>query len=97
MQDFATCDPLSPVRNHTISLKIWCGPMMRVRASRVENRRSEVSLPVGVRRGFRQVLSIRFALVLFPVPAHRTGTGRFPGSGSRKRLTLSPRFAIRWV
>ncbi len=29
-------------------------------------------------------------LVLFPVPAHRTRTGGFPASGSRKRLTHAP-------
>ena len=36
--------------------------------SRVENRRSDGSLPVGMRLGFHRVPSIRFDLVLFPVP-----------------------------
>src|ERR1039458_5462770 len=40
--------------------------------SRVENRRSNCSLPVDIRRGFRRATSVRFGLVLFPVPAHRT-------------------------
>ena len=47
-------------------------------ASRVENRRSNCSLPVVSRRGFRLVPSVRFGLVLFPVPAHRTGLAVFP-------------------
>jgi hypothetical protein len=47
-------------------------------ASRVENRRSNCSLPVDVGRGFRRVASVRFGLVLFPVPAHRTGLADFP-------------------
>src|ERR1700722_9348488 len=57
--------------------------------SRVENRRSNCSLPVVSRLGFRLVTSVRFGLVLFPVPAHRTGLADFPHP-SRKRLTLSP-------
>jgi hypothetical protein len=57
--------------------------------SRVENRRSDCSLPVDVRLGFR-LPSVRFDLVLFPVPAHRTRTGGFLASGSRKRLTHAP-------
>jgi hypothetical protein len=36
--------------------------------SRVENRRSNCSLPVVSRPGFRLVTSVRFGLVLFPVP-----------------------------
>src|SRR6202035_2757692 len=47
-------------------------------SSRVENRRSDCSLPVDIRRGFRRVTSVRFGLVLFPVPAHRTGQADFP-------------------
>jgi hypothetical protein len=35
--------------------------------SRVENRRSNCSLPVDSRLGFRRVTSVRFGLVLFPV------------------------------
>jgi hypothetical protein len=49
-----------------------------VMASRVENRRSDGSLPVDIRRGFRRATSVRFGLVLFPVPAHRTGQADFP-------------------
>src|ERR1700688_2045549 len=47
-------------------------------ASRVENRRSNCSLPVVSRLGFRLVTSVRFGLVLFPVPARRTGQADFP-------------------
>jgi TolB-like protein len=47
-------------------------------ASRVENRRSDCSLPVDIGRGFRRATSVRFGLVLFPVPAHRTGLADFP-------------------
>src|SRR5664280_2365157 len=46
--------------------------------SRVENRRSDCSLPVDIRRGFRRATSVRFGVVLFPVPAHRTGLADFP-------------------
>jgi hypothetical protein len=46
--------------------------------SRVENRRSDCSLPVDIRRSFRRATSVRFGLVLFPVPAHRTGQADFP-------------------
>jgi hypothetical protein len=46
--------------------------------SRVENRRSDCSLPVDTRLGFRLATSVRFGLVLFPVPAHRTGRTRAP-------------------
>ena len=42
-------------------------------ASRIENRRSDCSLPVNIRRGFRRAAAIRFGLALFPVPSHRTG------------------------
>src|SRR5438876_530149 len=44
---------------------------MSVMASRVENRRSNCSLPVDIRLGFRRATSVRFGLVLFPVPALR--------------------------
>jgi hypothetical protein len=47
-------------------------------ASRVENRRSNGSLPVVSRLGFRRATSVRFGLVLFPVPARRTGQADFP-------------------
>jgi len=47
-------------------------------ASRVENRRSDCSLPVDIRRSFRRATAVRFGLVLFPVPAHRTGQADFP-------------------
>ena len=40
-------------------------------ASRVENRRSGFSLPVASWGAFAWPASIRFGLVLFPVPAHR--------------------------
>jgi hypothetical protein len=47
------------------------------------------SLPVVIQRGFRLVTSVRFGLVLFPVPAHRTGRADFPhpalGESSRFR------------
>src|ERR1700674_4032744 len=46
--------------------------------SRVENRRSNCSLPVVSRLGFRRATSVRFGLVLFPVPARRTGQADFP-------------------
>src|ERR1700679_173617 len=42
-------------------------------ARRVENRRSDCSLPVDSRLGFRRITSVRFGLILFPVPARRTG------------------------
>src|SRR2546428_3178333 len=58
--------------------------------SRVENRRSNCSLPVDSGRGFRRVSAVRFGLVLFPVPAHRTGLADFPhpalGKGSFGQL-----------
>jgi hypothetical protein len=62
--------------------------MMSVMASRVENRRSGVSLPVAVG------LSFRFARLnpvwLSSVSCSRSSnrTGRFPASGSRKRHTM---------
>jgi hypothetical protein len=63
--------------------------ILSVIASRVENRRSNGSLPVDIRLGFRQVTSVRFGVVLFPVPAHRTGQADFPhpalGKDSRSR------------
>src|SRR5215468_4502012 len=43
-----------------------------------ENRRSNCSLPVDVWLGFRRATAVRFGLVLFPVPAHRTGQADFP-------------------
>jgi len=46
--------------------------------SRVENRRSDCSLPVDIWLGFRRATSVRFGLVLFPVPAHRTGQAELP-------------------
>ncbi len=46
--------------------------------SRVENRRSGFSLPVAADECFRIVASVRFGLVLFPVPAHRTGQADVP-------------------
>src|ERR1017187_7038918 len=52
--------------------------IVSVIASRVENRRSNVSLPVDTRRGFRRATAVRFGVVLFPVPAHRTGQADFP-------------------
>src|SRR6202521_1156897 len=54
------------------------GPVVGAIASRVENRRSNCSLPVVNRLGFRRATSVRFGLVLFPVPAHRTGQADFP-------------------
>src|SRR5713226_7309317 len=45
----------------------WAPFILRVMASRVENRRSNCSLPVVSRLGFRHVTSVRFGLVLFPV------------------------------
>src|SRR5690349_19061905 len=47
-------------------------------AGRVENRRSDFSLPVVSRLGFRAPPQSGFGLVLFPVPAHRTGLADFP-------------------
>src|SRR5258708_35615795 len=52
--------------------------VINVIASRVENRRSNGSLPVVSRLGFRRATAVRFGLVLFPVPAHRTGQADFP-------------------
>ena len=53
-------------------------PTLLEMESRVENRRSDCSLPVDIRRSFRRATSVRFGLVLFPVPAHRTGQADFP-------------------
>src|SRR5438034_7334445 len=64
-----------------------------VMASRVENRRSDCSLPVVIRRGFRRVTSVRFGLVLFPVPAHRTGLADFPHPALGKDSRFRPRKA----
>ena len=49
-------------------------------AARVESRTGAInfSLPVDIRRGFRRATSVRFGLVLFPVPARRTGQADFP-------------------
>ena len=59
--------------------------------SRVENRRSDGSLPVVIRQGFRLVTSVRFGLVLFPVPAHRTGLADFPHPALGKDSRFRPR------
>src|ERR1019366_4488983 len=74
----------SGLRGHRVSRKStyrgdWSRLLvMSVIASRVENRRSNVSLPVDTRRGFRRATAVRFGVVLFPVPAHRTGQADFP-------------------
>ena len=60
-------------------------------ASRVENRRSNCSLPVDIRLGFRRATSVRFGLVLFPVPAHRTGLADFPHPALGKDSRFRPR------
>ena len=60
-------------------------------ASRVENRRSNGSLPVDSRLGFRLITSVRFGLVLFPVPAHRTGLAVFPHPALGKDSRFRPR------
>jgi hypothetical protein len=60
-------------------------------ASRVGNRRSNCSLPVVSRLGFRLVTSVRFGLVLLPVPAHRTGLAVFPHPALGKDSRLRPR------
>ena len=62
-------------------------------ASRVENRRSDCSLPVDIRLGFRHSPSVRFDLVLFPVPAHRTGQADFPHPALGKDSRFCPRKA----
>jgi hypothetical protein len=59
--------------------------------SRVENRRRSFSLPVGSRLGFRLVTSVRFGVVLFPVPAHRTGLAVFPHPALGKDSCFRPR------
>src|ERR1700687_2612362 len=61
--------------------------------SRVENRRSDCSLPVVNRLGFRRATSVRFGLVLFPVPAHRTGLADFPHPALGKDSRFRPRKA----
>jgi hypothetical protein len=61
--------------------------------SRVENRRSDFSLPVVIWLGFRRVTSVRFGLVLFPVPAHRTGLADFPHPALGKDSRFRPRKA----
>ena len=60
-------------------------------ASRVENRRNNCSPPVDIRRGFRRATSVRFGLVLFPVPAHRTGLADFPHPALGKDSRFRPR------
>ena len=60
-------------------------------ASRVENRRSDCSLPVVSRLGFRPATSVRVGLVLFPVPAHRTGLAVFPHPALGKDSRFRPR------
>src|SRR5258705_1265506 len=62
-----------------------------VTGSRVENRRSNCSLPGVSRLGFRLVTSVRFGLVLFPVPAHRTGLADFPHPALGKDSRFRPR------
>src|ERR1700693_6060191 len=47
-------------------------------ASRVENRRSDCSLPVVSRLGFRPATSVRVGFVRFPVPAHRNRLAGVP-------------------
>src|ERR1017187_953270 len=59
--------------------------------SRVENRRSNCSLPVDIRRGFRRATSVPFGLVLFPVPAHRTVLADFPHPALGKDSRFRPR------
>src|SRR6202521_2645786 len=66
-------------------------PSVSVMGSRVENRRSNCSLPVVSRLGFRLVTSVRFGLVLFPVPAHRTGLAVFPHPALGKDSRFRPR------
>src|SRR5438552_3124954 len=61
--------------------------------TRVENRRSNCSLPVDIRLGFRRATSVRFGLVLFPVPAHRTGRADFPHPALGKDSRFRPRKA----
>jgi hypothetical protein len=60
------------------SSHVVMSPVSGEMASRVENRRSDCSLPVDIGLGFRRATSVRFGLVLFPVPAHRTGLADFP-------------------
>ena len=69
---------------------------MSVIESRVENRRSNCSLPVDIRRGFRRATSVRFGLVLFPVPAHRTGLADFPHPALGKDSRFRPRKGLSW-
>ena len=65
--------------------------------SGVENRRSNCSLPVVSRMGFRLVTSVRFGLVLFPVPAHRTGLAVFPHPALGKDSRFRPRMLRRLI
>jgi hypothetical protein len=60
--------------------------------SRVEKRRSDVSLPVAIGQIFTLAASVRFGVVLFPLPAHRTGQADFPhpalGKDAHQRTKL---------
>ena len=58
--------------------------------SRVENRRSGISLPVAVWDAFAWPASIRFGVTLFPVPAHRTGQARLAHPALGESVTISP-------
>jgi hypothetical protein len=81
---------LSPEGREEFSLDILLHRMSAI-ASRVENRRSNCSLPVDIRLGFRLATSVRFGLVLFPVPAHRTGLADFPHPALGKDSRVRPR------
>jgi hypothetical protein len=72
---------LVPTSNHPIQIKC---------ASRVENRRSDVSLPVAVGGAFRIAASVRLGVALFSVPAHRTGQAVFPHPALGQNIMLSP-------
>jgi hypothetical protein len=54
-------------RLHHLRPPTFRGGVLSVMASRVENRRSDCSLPVDIWLGFRRATSVRFGLVLFPV------------------------------
>ena len=66
-------------------------PIVSIVPGRVENRRSNCSLPMVSRLGFRLVTSVRFGLVLFPVPAHRTGQAVFPHPALGRDSRFRPR------
>ena len=59
--------------------------------SRVEKRRSDGSLPVASGGAFDHAASIRFDVVLFPLPAHRTGLADFPHPALGKDSRFRPR------